>query len=146
MHHRQESCQNVQGSIYKPSDFQAEILQMNFDQFVELTNIMEIIKKEHYKGSDDFSQEDMRIKLKYYYDFREKTTKWHTYAIKNLKRKAQDKEIQTEPTDIPPKVAKLTNQEVPVRSIAYDQESNVSSSQNSPKQTNTSSMHHIFSV
>lgn len=141
-----ESCPDAQVSICEPSDFQAEILALNFDEFVEQTNIKEIVKKEHYKDSNNFSQEDMRIKLKYYYDFRVRTTKWHMNAIKNLqrKRKAEDKAIQTEPIDIPLKVAKSTNQGMLTRVIAHDQESNVSSSQNSPDQTNASSMHHTF--
>lgn len=124
----------------EPSDFQASILALNFDEFIDQTNIKEIIKKEHYNGSDDFSQEDMQTKLKYYYDFRVQTNKWHKNAIKNLqrKRKTENKAIQTEPIDILPKVTNITNVN------ANNQESNVSSSQNSPNRTNVLSMQHIF--
>lgn len=67
----------------EPSDFQREVQAMTYDEFVTKTNIKEIIRKA--QGENAISQEEMNIRLEYYYDFRMQTNKWHCNDIRNLK-------------------------------------------------------------
>lgn len=68
-----------------PSDFQKDVQAMSFDEFITRTNIKEIVKNTHFKGTNDVPEEDMDIKLKYYYNFRMQTGNWLRNAIRNLK-------------------------------------------------------------
>lgn len=68
-----------------PSDFQKDVQAMSFDEFVTRTNIKEIVKNTHFQGTNDIPEEDMDIKLKYYYSFRMQTGSWLKNAIRNLK-------------------------------------------------------------
>lgn len=77
------------GQRYEPSDFQAEILALNFDQFVAETNIKKIVMKAHSHGVE-LSQDDLNKHLRYYYDFRVQTTKWYTNPIKDLEFKIRE--------------------------------------------------------
>lgn len=69
----------------EPSDLQREIQALNYEEFIRDTNIREIIKNEHFNGSDDFCEDAMVDRLKFYYEFRMRTHKWHSNAIRNLR-------------------------------------------------------------
>lgn len=53
------------------------------------TNIKEIVQREIQKQNNDvdvcISDDDMDSRLKFFYEFRNRTTEWHINGIKNLK-------------------------------------------------------------
>lgn len=71
--------------VYKPSRFQQEIIDLDFDEFVDKTNIIEIIQEENQTDDNDLNE-----KLKYYYNARLNTTEWWKCGLKNLKFKLCD--------------------------------------------------------
>lgn len=74
---------------YTPSEFQLEILQLSFDEFISKTNIKDIIQKDYREKKNDekvsLSDGAMHSRLEFYYDFRKRTREWHKNGIKNLK-------------------------------------------------------------
>lgn len=60
---------------------------MNFDDFVNQTNIEQIIREEYNRPNRDISEEEMEMRLKFYYDFRMNTAQWNRNGIKNLQFK-----------------------------------------------------------
>lgn len=71
----------------EPSDFQREIIQLGFEDFVSLTNIKEIIQREHKKlhYNHEISDEAMNKELKYYFKNRLSHNKWFECGLKHLK-------------------------------------------------------------
>lgn len=78
-------------AIFSPSDFQAEIIALNFEEFVEQTNIKEIAEKEVLRQSEITKKPvtaaniDARIKL--YYEKRHRIQEWWPCGLKHLKFK-----------------------------------------------------------
>lgn len=74
--------------LKEPSDFQTEILKLNYEEFVEATNIREIIDREYrYVHPEEESVPENRLNefLKFYYERRKKTSQWYKCGLKNLK-------------------------------------------------------------
>ncbi|XP_055295613.1 uncharacterized protein LOC129565135 isoform X2 [Sitodiplosis mosellana] len=99
--------------MIQPSDFQRAIQAMSYDEFLTRTNIKEIIKNAHFQGVNDIPEEDMDIKLKYYFDFRMQTSNWLRNAIRNLKY------IECKCTGIPDELR--LNEQQPTNSLNANQ-------------------------
>lgn len=74
-----------QRRLYSPSDFQSKILKLNFEEFVDRTNIIDLVETEYRKKNALLSDDDMQARLKFFYDFRSETHRWHINEIKNLR-------------------------------------------------------------
>lgn len=59
---------------------------MNFEDFVNKTNIKDIAQEEFRKPNKDACtcRLDMEARLKFFYNYRTRTTEWHKNGIKNL--------------------------------------------------------------
>lgn len=61
---------------------------MNFEDFVNKTNIKDIVYKEFRKQNNDACtcqlDVEMNSRLHFFYNFRTRTTEWHSNGIKNL--------------------------------------------------------------
>lgn len=83
-----EDRQNLRES-YSPSKFQKEILELNFEDFVSKTNINDLIQSDYRQLKNDenaqLSDAEMKSRLEFYYNFRERTREWYRNSIKNLK-------------------------------------------------------------
>lgn len=78
-----------QRESYTPSDFQREILELSFEDFITKTNIKELVLKECRKNRNDENYElttaAMHGQLEFYYEYRNRIHEWHKNCIKNLK-------------------------------------------------------------
>lgn len=76
-------------SAHEPSDFQLEIGEMTFEEFVTKTNVKDIIESEYreYTGAAHalISNAKMKMHLELYDDLRKRPNDWHLHGLKNLK-------------------------------------------------------------
>lgn len=73
-----------------PSDFQLEINALSYDDFIEKTNIKELIAYDfakQFNGSKELTPEAMKFGMKEYDRLRKYHDKWYLNSLKNLKFK-----------------------------------------------------------
>lgn len=90
-----------------PSDFQREILELRFEDFITKTNIKDLVLKDHRKSMNNesatLSTAVMHLKLEFYYEYRKRIHEWHKNCMKNLKFKAcKSAELDAESAVVPP--------------------------------------------
>lgn len=102
-----------QRDLYSPSEFQCEILKLSFNDFVEQTNVKDVVECEFRQENNDpdarLSDDDLQSRMKFFYDFRIETHQYHMNGIKNLefiecdckrkKSKINHEEIEAPVTD-----------------------------------------------
>lgn len=74
----------------EPSDFQVEVNALSFEEFVERTNIRELVTRDfekQYDGTREITPTAMEYGLKEYDRLRKLHDKWHYNSLKNLKFK-----------------------------------------------------------
>lgn len=78
---------------------------MNFEDFVNQTNIKDIVKREFRKENNDADErclpnDHMNSRLEFYYHFRTETDRWHLNGIKNLKYNQSQRQNSNEVSKI----------------------------------------------
>lgn len=75
--------------VYSPSDFQCEIAKLSFQDFINRTNVEDIVEREFRRENNDMdvclSDNDKHSRLEFFYNFRIQTDQWHVNGLKNLK-------------------------------------------------------------
>lgn len=77
----------------QPSNFQQEILALSFEDFVEKTNIKELVEGDfdkQFNGQKEITPVAMDFGLREYYRLRSNHEKWHINSLKNLRFKQCD--------------------------------------------------------
>ncbi|XP_055295620.1 uncharacterized protein LOC129565137 [Sitodiplosis mosellana] len=76
--------------VPEPSDFQREIIAMSYDDFVEKTNVAQLVATDfarQFNGTKEMEPSHMDWGLKEYDRLRNLYEKWHVNSLKNLKFK-----------------------------------------------------------
>lgn len=105
------NVKNTSKKTYVPTPFQIEINAMSFEEFVQKTNIEDIVRGDFdrcIQGRRAFSSQDRQYGLKEYDRLRKYTDKWHRNSLPKLKMKCQCKwgrtfiesSMQTDATDV----------------------------------------------
>ncbi|XP_031631157.1 uncharacterized protein LOC116345692 isoform X2 [Contarinia nasturtii] len=86
---RSNSLNEIDG---EPSEFQKEVIAMDYDTFVKQTNVSDLVKQDYQKqkGNQELKLQNLEFGLKFYFRFKNKPgnwKKWHRNSIKNLKYK-----------------------------------------------------------
>lgn len=78
---------------YAPSEFQKEIISMDFNTFVHETNAAELVEQEYNKqfnGTKEFTQVMLDSGLKQFFKFKNRLRKQYVNVLRNLKYKVCD--------------------------------------------------------
>lgn len=82
-------------SGYVETEFQKAVCKLTFEEFVDRTNIREIVENGFQKAALErnicnaaISAEQLKEYMKHYYDRRHKTRRWQSSELKNLKWKS----------------------------------------------------------
>lgn len=69
----------------EPNEFQKEIISLNYTEFVEETNIKQIIIRKHGQTQTQIQNSQMDLLLRSYYGLRGKWQTWGSNALRHLK-------------------------------------------------------------
>lgn len=79
---------------FEPSDFQTEVMAMNFFQFVQQTNARDLVRKEFLQQSKKVTSSEERMVLKQLFDIKNQPNDWKKWQkdghrLKNLRPKCE---------------------------------------------------------
>lgn len=87
------SSSSSRNGNFELSEFQKEIISMDFDTFVRETNVELLVEedfREQFQGRKKFQETHLEFGLKRYDELRMFPRKWHKSSLKNLKYKTCD--------------------------------------------------------
>lgn len=96
--------------LHEPSDYQLEVIALTFEEFVEKTNIKELVAHDfakQFNGTMEMTPAALQMGLQEYDRLRNQFDKWHMNLLKNLKFKVCEckrsttfEEISTQTDDV----------------------------------------------
>lgn len=124
----------VQDDSFEPTDFQKQVIAMDFETFVNSTNVKDLVIQlfgKEFEGSKEITEEYMNFGLKRYNSLRKRPEKWHKNLLKFLQIKPvicecrqnktfEDKSTQTDSVD-------TQDDDAQCHSLDFDENKNIES-------------------
>lgn len=82
---RSELHTNRSAKLIQPNDFQKEIMAMDFEKFINQTNVKELVRKRYETDAEPLTEAIMDTELKRLYDERYNVKRFYTGLLNHLK-------------------------------------------------------------